>query len=78
MSRPPYRDPVVAALAEADEAVSALRTALAGVGLTLPSLGVDLASCTRTVDPRPLVELGRCGVETAGRLAEALRRVEGR
>jgi hypothetical protein len=47
---------------EAEDTVNELRAALLVAGITLPSLGLD-----------PLVELGRCSVETARRLAEALR-----
>ncbi|MGP4004179.1 hypothetical protein [Streptomyces sp. 8N706] len=59
----------------AESACDQLRSALAGVGVKLPSLHVDLASCTGD-SPRPLVDLGRCNVETAVTLATALRRCE--
>ncbi|MDT0343281.1 hypothetical protein [Streptomyces litchfieldiae] len=53
-------------------ALRELREALAARGITLPSLGLDAVTapdvCTYT-----LVELGRCNVETARRLAAALR-----
>ncbi len=49
-----------------------LRAALAKAGITLPSLGLDPVSLAREA-PCPLVELGRCSVETAQRLAAALR-----
>ncbi|NBM20789.1 hypothetical protein [Streptomyces sp. GC420] len=63
---------------EAEEAVAGLREALGAVGITLPSLWVDpVSSASREPGP-PLVELGRCNVETALRLAAVLRRVEGR
>ncbi|MFP8940919.1 hypothetical protein ACLIYM_05715 [Streptomyces fenghuangensis] len=68
------RDPVTEAISASTEAVVELHAALAGNGITLPSLGIDLASCTRTVDPRPLVELGRCNLETARALTAALER----
>ncbi|MEV5429037.1 hypothetical protein [Streptomyces sp. NPDC052701] len=57
---------------EAEEAVEELRTELAEAGITLPSLGLDPVSLAREA-PCPLVELGRCSVETARRLAAALR-----
>jgi hypothetical protein len=57
----------------AEEAIHALRTALAGLGLYLPSLTLDPASCAREV-PAPLIDLGRCDVPTARRLTEALLR----
>ncbi|MGW2304589.1 hypothetical protein [Streptomyces sp. NPDC001809] len=49
-------------------AVESLRGALAGVGIVLPSLGVDLGS-----PALKLVELGRVRADVAVRLAEALR-----
>lgn len=49
-----------------------LRSALAKAGIVLPSLGLDPVSVAREA-PCPLVELGRCSVETAGRLVTALR-----
>ncbi|CAM5671015.1 hypothetical protein SPURM210S_03018 [Streptomyces purpurascens] len=49
-----------------------LRAELAKAGITLPSLGLDPVSLAREA-PCPLVELGRCSVETARRLAAVLR-----
>ncbi|MGW3644914.1 hypothetical protein [Streptomyces sp. NPDC000878] len=57
---------------EAEETVKELRTALENAGITLPTLRLDAASVAREV-PRPLIELGRCNVETAARIAAALR-----
>ncbi|GAA2432072.1 hypothetical protein [Streptomyces glaucus] len=57
---------------EAEETVKELRTALAKAGITLPSLGLDPVSLAREA-PSPLVELGRCSVDTARRLAAVLR-----
>jgi hypothetical protein len=57
---------------EAEETVRELRAALLRAGITLPSLGLDPVSLAREA-PCPLVELGRCSVETARRLAAALR-----
>ncbi|WP_455352220.1 hypothetical protein [Streptomyces sp. SYSU K217416] len=57
----------------AADAVRELSEALAAHGITLPSLGTDLASCTSTLTPRPLVELGRYNLDTARRLARALK-----
>nr|WP_237499928.1 hypothetical protein [Streptomyces sp. SID8379] len=48
-----------------------MRAALAGAGIGLPSLGLDAGSIARTA-PCPLVELGRCSVDAAARLAAAL------
>lgn len=57
---------------EAEEAVRELRETLARAGIVLPSLGMDQAALAREA-PCPLVELGRCSVETAARLAAVLR-----
>ncbi|MEU1002875.1 MULTISPECIES: hypothetical protein [Streptomyces] len=57
---------------EAEDAVKELRAELAEAGITLPSLGLDPVSLAREA-PCPLVELGRCSVETARRLAAVLR-----
>lgn len=62
-------DPVVVT----DYAVKELRRALQAVGIALPSLGIDLPSYG-CFSGSPLVELGRCNVDTARRLAAALRR----
>ncbi|MDJ1130831.1 hypothetical protein [Streptomyces iconiensis] len=67
-----HRDSL-SAITAAEQAVLNLQDALVAVGVTLPSLGIDLLSCTRSIDPHPLVELGRCPLETAHRLAELLR-----
>ncbi|MET8566887.1 hypothetical protein [Streptomyces sp. NPDC004783] len=56
----------------AEAAVEELRAALVRAGIVLPSLGVDPVSLAREA-PCPLVELGRCSVETARRLAAVLR-----
>ncbi|MER6097455.1 hypothetical protein ABT154_16665 [Streptomyces sp. NPDC001728] len=58
-------------LEAAQEAVTELREALARAGITLPSLGLDAVTLSAET-PRPLVELGRCTVETARLLAAAL------
>lgn len=57
---------------EAEDIVKELRTVLAKAGITLPTLRIDPASLAREA-PCPLVELGRCSVETAARLAAAVR-----
>ncbi|MFI0983296.1 hypothetical protein ACH4SP_40595 [Streptomyces sp. NPDC021093] len=56
----------------AEEAIRALREALTAAGLSLPSLTLDSASCAREV-PVPLIDLGRCDVGTARRLASLIR-----
>ncbi|MFD4665481.1 MULTISPECIES: hypothetical protein [Streptomyces] len=55
----------------AEEAVARLRAGLASVGVKLPSLGVDPVSCAGG-EPVPLVDLGRCSIETALRLTAQL------
>ncbi|KOU60235.1 hypothetical protein ADK57_31330 [Streptomyces sp. MMG1533] len=57
---------------EAEETVKELRAALLAAGITLPSLGLDPVSLAREA-PCPLIELGRCSVQTAQRLAAVLR-----
>ncbi|MFI1416522.1 hypothetical protein ACH4VX_00765 [Streptomyces sp. NPDC020731] len=56
---------------EAEEVVKELRAALAKAGISLPSLGLDPVSLAREA-PCPLIELGRCSVETARRIAAAV------
>ncbi|MBL1110212.1 hypothetical protein JK361_37625 [Streptomyces sp. 5-8] len=57
----------------AEEAVERLRAALRGVGVVLPSLRVDPLSVSGE-DPYALVDLGRCNLGVASRLAAALSR----
>jgi hypothetical protein len=57
---------------QAEETLTELRTALEKAGIVLPSLRLDPVALAREA-PSPLIELGRCSVETAARLAEALR-----
>ncbi|MFJ8753532.1 hypothetical protein ACIREO_30010 [Streptomyces sp. NPDC102441] len=63
-------NPLAVALVAADELADVLHR----LGITLPSLGPDLASCTTTTAPRPLIELGRVNLATAARLTDVLRR----
>lgn len=56
---------------EAEDVVKELRALLAKTGIALPSLGLDPVSLAREA-PCPLVDLGRCSVETARRLAAAM------
>ena len=63
-------NPTLRKLGEAEAAFRRLEEALAGVGVVLPSLRVDLGSCTGISGP--LLELGGCNLATAERLAEAL------
>ncbi|WP_447038986.1 hypothetical protein [Streptomyces sp. DSM 118878] len=56
-------------LRAAEEVVRQVRAALTGVGVTLPSLRVDPLSVAGAL---PLVELGRCNLDTALRLAAVI------
>ncbi|MET7679825.1 hypothetical protein [Streptomyces sp. NPDC005423] len=57
---------------ETEDMVKELRAVLAKAGIALPSLRIDPASLAREA-PCPRIELGGCSVETAARLAAALR-----
>lgn len=70
--------PVCSALQAASEAVTDLRAALTTLGVTLPSVRIDLPSCTSSIDARPLVDLGRCNMETARRLITILNQAAAR
>lgn len=59
-----------------EEACEQLRAALAAAGIKLPSLRIDLASCTGDA-PRPLLQLGGCNLTTARQLTAALRQKAG-
>ncbi|MGW1377081.1 hypothetical protein ACWD6P_22835 [Streptomyces sp. NPDC002446] len=67
------RGPAAERVKDAEEARDELRTALKGVGITLPSLSLDGVSLAGDY-PRPLVELGRCTPDLARRLAATLRK----
>lgn len=56
---------------QAEGVTAELDHALRAVGITLPSLGVDPVSCA-SGHMAPLVELGRCNLDTARRLAGVL------
>ncbi|MCW7942356.1 hypothetical protein AAW14_09975 [Streptomyces hygroscopicus] len=56
----------------AEEAVERLRSALHDVGIVLPSLRIDPVTGAQG-DPYALVDLGRCNLRVASRLADALR-----
>ncbi|GGZ12811.1 hypothetical protein [Streptomyces nitrosporeus] len=60
------------AVEEAEKVSADLRDALSAAGVKLPSLGLDAVSWAGTA-PFVLVELGRCNVDTARKLAAALR-----
>ncbi|MFB6991862.1 hypothetical protein ACFVZR_11920 [Streptomyces sp. NPDC058316] len=56
----------------AEDAVARLKEGLSGVGITLPSLRIDPVSCAGNEPASPLVDLGRCNLDTALRLSAAL------
>ncbi|MFI8087091.1 hypothetical protein ACIF9R_02095 [Streptomyces sp. NPDC086080] len=56
---------------DAERACEDLRDALGVAGVTLPSLGLDAASCAGS-PPLVLIDLGRCNVATARALASAV------
>ncbi|MFI9604322.1 hypothetical protein ACIHCX_31490 [Streptomyces sp. NPDC052043] len=56
----------------AEEAVERLRAALHDVGIVLPSLRIDPVTGAHGA-PYALVDLGRCNLDAASRLADALR-----
>ncbi|MFJ9816797.1 hypothetical protein ACIRU3_16250 [Streptomyces sp. NPDC101151] len=60
----------------AEEAVERLRAALHDVGIVLPSLRIDPVTGAHG-HPYALVDLGRCNLGVASRLAAALRRSGG-
>ncbi|MER7515118.1 hypothetical protein [Streptomyces sp. NPDC126499] len=59
-------------LRTAQDVVTQLRAELAAHGVTLPSLGVDPLTMAATAPAYPLVELGRCNLDTARRLVSVL------
>ncbi|MEV6161386.1 hypothetical protein AB0L71_05585 [Streptomyces sp. NPDC052052] len=56
----------------AEGAVARLKEGFSGVGITLPSLRVDPVSCAGNEPAAPLVDLGRCNLDTALRLSVVL------
>ncbi|MFI1018081.1 hypothetical protein [Streptomyces sp. NPDC020965] len=58
-------------LRAAEEVLSQLREELGAIGVTLPSLRVDPISLASD-DPYPLIDLGRCNLDTAMRLTAVL------
>ncbi|MGG8409595.1 hypothetical protein ACM614_24855 [Streptomyces sp. 12297] len=53
------------------DAVVQLKEALAGVGVVLPSVGMDQVSAAGAYG-LPLIDLGRCNLDTALRLTAVL------
>ncbi|MFI2368250.1 hypothetical protein [Streptomyces sp. NPDC018833] len=62
-------------LRAAEEVIAQLRHGLDVVSVTLPSLRVDVVSLASEM-PYPLVDLGRCNLDTALRLAAVLQGLE--
>ncbi|MFJ2583816.1 hypothetical protein [Streptomyces sp. NPDC087538] len=56
----------------AEDAVTRLKEGFSGVGITLPSLRIDPVSCAGSDPGTPLVDLGRCNLDTALRLSVVL------
>ncbi|MFF8617252.1 hypothetical protein [Streptomyces sp. NPDC015350] len=56
----------------AEDAVARLKESFSGVGITLPSLRIDPVTCAGTEPGAPLVDLGRCNLDTALRLSAVL------
>ncbi|MCX4865445.1 hypothetical protein OHU11_20025 [Streptomyces sp. NBC_00257] len=56
----------------AEDAVARLKEGFSGVGITLPSLQIDPVSCAGNDPVTPLVDLGRCNLDTALRLSVVL------
>ncbi|MFB6871256.1 hypothetical protein [Streptomyces sp. NPDC056323] len=56
----------------AEEAVARLKEGFSGVGITLPSLRIDPVSCAGSDPASPLVDLGRCNLDTVLRLSAVL------
>ncbi|MER5618503.1 hypothetical protein [Streptomyces sp. NPDC002215] len=56
----------------AEDAVARLKEGFSGVGITLPSLRIDPVSCAGSDPASPLVDLGRCNLDTVLRLSAVL------
>ncbi|MFC3232149.1 hypothetical protein [Streptomyces nitrosporeus] len=65
------RDEAAGRVRAAEDAVARLRAGLAEAGVKLPSLRVDPVSCAAR-EPLPLVDLGRCTVDTVLRLCAVI------
>ncbi|MFF3289326.1 hypothetical protein [Streptomyces sp. NPDC003023] len=62
-------------LRTAEEVVAQLEAGLGVVSVVLPSLRVDVVSLASEA-PYPLIDLGRCNLDTALRLAAVLQGLE--
>ncbi|MER6101729.1 hypothetical protein ABT115_05115 [Streptomyces sp. NPDC001832] len=56
----------------AEDAVARLKEGFSAVGITLPSLRIDPVTCAGSESASPLVDLGRCNLDTALRLSAVL------
>ncbi len=61
---------------EAEQVRDRLKETLRDSGVVLPSLGVDAAGYCDEY-PTSLIDLGRCNIETANKLSDALERAKG-
>jgi hypothetical protein len=61
-----------ARIGEAQTVLRELTEALEGAGITLPSLGLDTVSYVDP-HPQPLIQFGRCNLDTARKLTAALK-----
>ncbi|MFB4194695.1 hypothetical protein [Streptomyces carpaticus] len=74
-SRPPTSEERLATaerVRTAEQVVNEVREAMTAAGVILPSLRIDLASCSGDAK-RPLIDLGRCNLDLARKLASVLR-----
>nr|WP_129843887.1 hypothetical protein [Streptomyces sp. RFCAC02] len=72
---PPTGANLPAPTEDADELCAELRELLGRHGIKLPSLAVDPVTSAGIYYSRPLLELGRCNLDTAARLVDLLRRI---
>jgi hypothetical protein len=63
---------VMDGIRQAEAVREELAAALSGAGVALPSLGLDVPTVA-ACHSDPLIDLGRCNLETARRLAAVLR-----
>ncbi|MFD5031522.1 hypothetical protein ACFVWX_14350 [Streptomyces sp. NPDC058220] len=68
------RRPAAENVRAAEETVAVLRAGLGVVGVVLPSLRIDPVSSAGN-EPTPLIDLGRCNLDTARRLIAVLQEV---
>ncbi|NBM17937.1 hypothetical protein [Streptomyces sp. GC420] len=69
------REAAMDGIRQAEAVWEELAAALSGAGITLPSLGLDAPTLAGYMAV-PLIDLGRCNLDTARRLAAVLRACE--